>query len=178
MTREQLAHLLRLAASVADDEEVIVVDSQAILGSYEDNKLREPAHPLDRSGRLLHQRPGPHEENQTHGAPGEDSASHEMFGYYAQGVDVTTATLQTPGGRSTFETRPLSAESCWLWFRVSDAGDVSALDPYQRIQPAGATPGEPLPQLEGVKSVSAPDVAGEIGDSCQVGGTHGGWLKR
>jgi hypothetical protein len=44
VTREQLAHLLRLAASVADNEEVIVVDSQPILGSYDDNELREPAH--------------------------------------------------------------------------------------------------------------------------------------
>ena len=33
MTREQLAHVLRAAAEIADDSEILVIGSQAILGT-------------------------------------------------------------------------------------------------------------------------------------------------
>jgi hypothetical protein len=34
MTREQLEHAIRAACDIADDDEVIIVGSQAILGQY------------------------------------------------------------------------------------------------------------------------------------------------
>ncbi len=34
MTREQLAHLLRAASRITDDPDVLVIGSQAILGSF------------------------------------------------------------------------------------------------------------------------------------------------
>ena len=34
MTREQLAHILRSAARITDDPGILVIGSQAILGSY------------------------------------------------------------------------------------------------------------------------------------------------
>jgi hypothetical protein len=36
MTREQLEHLLRAAADIADDDEIVVIGSQAILGQFPD----------------------------------------------------------------------------------------------------------------------------------------------
>ena len=34
MTRAQLEHLLRAAATIADDDEIVVIGSQAILGQF------------------------------------------------------------------------------------------------------------------------------------------------
>jgi hypothetical protein len=39
MTREQLAHVLRVAAKLADDPDVLVIGSQSILGSYPETQL-------------------------------------------------------------------------------------------------------------------------------------------
>ncbi len=36
MTRAQLEHLLRAAAVIADDDEIVVIGSQAILGQFPD----------------------------------------------------------------------------------------------------------------------------------------------
>ena len=43
MTREQLAHVLRAAARIADDGAIIVLGSQAILGSFADDDLPDEA---------------------------------------------------------------------------------------------------------------------------------------
>ena len=43
MTREQLAHVLRAAAKIASDPDILVVGSQAILGSYREDELPEVA---------------------------------------------------------------------------------------------------------------------------------------
>ncbi|KGN32187.1 hypothetical protein N802_11050 [Knoellia sinensis KCTC 19936] len=44
MKRDQLAHILRAAARIANDDEVIVIGSQAILGSFDEDDLPEPAY--------------------------------------------------------------------------------------------------------------------------------------
>lgn len=36
MTRAQLEHLIRAAAAIADDDSIVVLGSQAILGQYPD----------------------------------------------------------------------------------------------------------------------------------------------
>jgi len=36
MTRKQLEHLLRAAADIADDDTIVVIGSQAILGQFPD----------------------------------------------------------------------------------------------------------------------------------------------
>jgi len=96
MKREQLAHILRAAAGVAHDDRVIVVGSQAILGTYDEDDLPEPAHASIEADIFFDNDPDLTKTDTVDGALGEDSPFHEMYGYYAQGVDVTTATL--PGG--------------------------------------------------------------------------------
>jgi hypothetical protein len=59
MTRTALEHVLRAAAAVSDERDIVVIGSQAILGQFPD-------------------------------AP---TAFHEASGYYAHGVDHTTAVL-------------------------------------------------------------------------------------
>ncbi|MGB3184501.1 MAG: hypothetical protein WBB15_01395 [Ornithinimicrobium sp.] len=93
MKRDHLAHILRAAAVVADDNEVIVVGRQAILGSYDEDDLPEPAHASIKADVFFDHDPELHKSDMVDGVLGEDSAFHEMNGYYAQGVDVTTATL-------------------------------------------------------------------------------------
>ena len=36
MTRDQLEHLIRASATIADDDEIVVVGSQAVLGQFPD----------------------------------------------------------------------------------------------------------------------------------------------
>ena len=43
MTREQLAHILRAASTIAGDTTIFVVGSQSILGSYSDEDLPDAA---------------------------------------------------------------------------------------------------------------------------------------
>jgi len=92
MTRSQLEHLIRAAADIANDDEIIVVGSQAILGQYPDAPL---ALTVSMEADLF---PKSHPERAEliDGTIGEGSPFHETFDYYAQGVGEETAVL--PGG--------------------------------------------------------------------------------
>jgi hypothetical protein len=87
--RAHLEHIIRAAGDIADDDEIIVIGSQAILGE----------HP-DASGALcvsveadVYPKNKPERWNVIDGAIGEGSMFHDTFGYYAQGVEEGTATL-------------------------------------------------------------------------------------
>lgn len=43
MTRNELAHVLRAAARIADDPRILVIGSQSILGSFDEEELPEVA---------------------------------------------------------------------------------------------------------------------------------------
>ena len=45
MRRDELAHLLRAAATIAGDGHILVIGSQAILGSHSEEELPEVAWP-------------------------------------------------------------------------------------------------------------------------------------
>jgi hypothetical protein len=92
MQRSELEHIIRASGDVAEDDEIIVVGSQSILGQFPDAPTRllvsmeadvYPNHHPDLAGKV-------------DGAIGEGSAFHELHGYYAQGVGPETAVL--PGG--------------------------------------------------------------------------------
>jgi hypothetical protein len=89
VTREQLEHLLRAAGDLADDDEIVVIGSQAILGQFPDapQSMRVSAeadlYPLNH----------PERADLIDGSIGELSPFHETFGYYAQGVAEGTAKL-------------------------------------------------------------------------------------
>ncbi|MDW8310235.1 MAG: DUF6036 family nucleotidyltransferase [Verrucomicrobiales bacterium] len=91
MTRQQLEHIIRAAAAIADTRDVVVIGSQAILGSFPDApdellvSMEADVFPKDRPADCL----------LIDGAMGERSIFHETFGYYAHGVDETTAVLPT-----------------------------------------------------------------------------------
>ena len=91
MNREQFLHVVRVAAELVDDE-IVVIGSQAVLGSTTDpplNLLRSmevdvyPKHRLDRADEI-------------DGAIGEGSQFQVTYGYYAQAVGPET--LVGPAG--------------------------------------------------------------------------------
>jgi len=89
MTREQLEHLIRAAATIADDEEIVVIGSQAILGQFPN----APASMRVSTEADLYPRHFPERADLIDGSIGELSPFHTTYGYYAQGVSPTTAFL-------------------------------------------------------------------------------------
>jgi hypothetical protein len=89
MTREQLEHIVRASATIADDDEIVVIGSQAILGQFPDAPEE-----LRRSMEAdVWPRNHPERWELVDGSIGELSPFHETFGYYAQGVGPETAVL-------------------------------------------------------------------------------------
>jgi hypothetical protein len=89
MTRAQLEHAIRAACDIADDEEVVIIGSQAILGQYPD----APADLTQSEEVDLYPRNWPERAILVDGAIGEDSGFHAEFGFYVHGVGPETATL-------------------------------------------------------------------------------------
>jgi hypothetical protein len=89
MTREQLEHLMRAAAAIADDSEIVVIGSQAVLGQLPDAP-RELCASMDA---VLWPPNHPDRWELVDGSIGELSPFHETFGYYGQGVGPETAVL-------------------------------------------------------------------------------------
>lgn len=89
MTRSELEHLIRAAGAIADDREIVVIGSQAVLGQFPD----APATLLASMEADVYPRNRPERADLIDGAIGEGSHFHEQFGYYAQGVGAATATL-------------------------------------------------------------------------------------
>lgn len=89
MNIEQLEHIIRAAAVIADDDELIIIGSQAILGAYPD----APEALLVSAEADVYPKNYPERADLIDGSIGELSPFHETFGYYAQGVSPGTATL-------------------------------------------------------------------------------------
>jgi len=89
MTRPQLEHIIRAAAGNADVRDIVVIGSQSILGTCPD----APAELLVSMEADVFPRDAPDRSIVIDGAIGELSLFHETFGYYAHGVDESTAVL-------------------------------------------------------------------------------------
>ncbi len=89
MKRSELEHLIRAAGAIADDSEIVVIGSQAILGQYPD----APSALLVSAEADLFPLHHPELADLIDGSIGEGSQFHELFGYYAQGVGERTAVL-------------------------------------------------------------------------------------
>ena len=95
MNREQLAHVLRAAARIADDGDILVLGSQSILGTADAADLPEAATMSVEADLAFLSDPDEHKADVVDGAIGEESSFHHEFGYYAQGVTLATAVLPT-----------------------------------------------------------------------------------
>lgn len=92
MKRSQLEHIIRAAGAITNHKDIIVVGSQSVLAQFPEAhpdllfSAEADVFPKDRSDLAI----------QIDGAIGELSPFHQTFGYYAHGVDESTACL--PGG--------------------------------------------------------------------------------
>jgi hypothetical protein len=89
VNRAQLEHVIRAAATIASDTEIVVIGSQAILGRYPE----APAELLISADVDVYPRNHPERADLIEGSIGELSPFHETYGYYAQGVGERTAVL-------------------------------------------------------------------------------------
>ncbi len=89
MTRSNLEHIIRAAWTIADDPDIVVIGSQAVLGQFPNAdpdllvSMEADVWPKNRMER----------SDLIDGSIGEGSPFEREFGYYAHGVDSTTATL-------------------------------------------------------------------------------------
>jgi hypothetical protein len=89
MRRDELEHVIRAAAAIAGESEIVVVGAAALLGSV-------PSPPAELAQTLeadLYPLRRPELADVIDGAIGELSTFHESFRYYAHGVGPATAIL-------------------------------------------------------------------------------------
>lgn len=89
--RQDLEHLIRACATIVDDDELVIVGSQAILGQFPD----APAALLGSIEASVFPRHHPERADLIDGAVGEGSPFHDTFGYYAHAVGPETAVAPT-----------------------------------------------------------------------------------
>lgn len=89
MTREQLEHVIRASAAIAGVEDIVVIGSQAVLGQFPD----APEELLISREADVYPMRHPERGDLIDGSIGEGSPFDREFGYYAHGVDDTTAVL-------------------------------------------------------------------------------------
>lgn len=130
MNRQALEHILRAASAAAGERELVVIGSQAVLGQFPN----APESLLSSIDADVYPRHAPEKSDLIDGAIGELSRFHETFGYYAHGVDDTTATL--PHG---WETRLVPIENANTGGAVGwclDEHDLAAPRPPGTVDPA------------------------------------------
>jgi len=92
MRRSELEHIIRASGQVTNDDEIVVIGSQSILGQFPNAPMRL----LMSMEADVYPNHDPDLADKVDGAIGEGSSFHELHGYYAQGVGPKTAVL--PGG--------------------------------------------------------------------------------
>lgn len=94
MTRAQLAHVLRAAARDAGESDILVIGSQAILGSFDETELPEAAKRSVEADLVFYRSTRSTElADRVDGSIGELSQFHQSFAYYGQGAELGTARL-------------------------------------------------------------------------------------
>lgn len=93
MNRDQLEHHIRAAADVVDDNQILVIGSQSILGTYDESVLPIEATTSIEADLGFFNDPDHKKADLISGAIGEGSEFEQAHGVYADGVDLTTATL-------------------------------------------------------------------------------------
>ncbi len=93
MRRQELAHILRSAAQIVSDPGILVIGSQAILGTFWEDELPEEAWMSVEADVAFFDDPQALKADQVDGAIGELSQFHQENAYYGQGVEISTAIL-------------------------------------------------------------------------------------
>ena len=89
MKRSELEHVIRASGAIADDNEIIIIGSQSVLGQFPNAPVRL----LASMETDIYPKNKPALADLVDGCIGEGSFFHAEFGYYAQGVGPDTAVL-------------------------------------------------------------------------------------
>ena len=89
MTRAQLEHIIRAAGTIVNADDLVVIGSQAVLGQFPD----APPELLVSNEADIFPRADPGRSDLIDATIGEGSPFQRAFGYFAHGVDETSATL-------------------------------------------------------------------------------------
>jgi len=166
MTRPQLEHIIRAAGAIADTQDVVVIGSQAVLGQFPD----APPELLISTEADVFPRNDPARSDLIDGSIGEGSPFDREFGYYAHGVDETTAILPEGwrerlilvSGENTRFVRGWCLEVHDLAIAKYAAGREKDLDFTRALVRHGMVSRAVLEQrLE--KTLAGPEVRGRIG---------------
>jgi hypothetical protein len=90
--RDEFEHVISAAAEVSGEREIVVIGSQAILGSV----AEPPREMLFSMEADVYPRNAPYKAEMIDGSLGDGSPFHGMYGYYAHGVGPETA--KAPAG--------------------------------------------------------------------------------
>lgn len=93
MNREQLEHVLRAATDIVSDADILVIGSQSILASLDEDALPIEAVRSIEVDLAFFDDADEAKADRVDGAIGELSRFHGTHGYYGQGVSLTTAVL-------------------------------------------------------------------------------------
>ena len=85
--------MLRAASQIVDDPEIVVLGSQAILGSFREDELPDEVVVSMEADLAFRDDVDGSKSDSIDGAIGEGSPFHEMYSYYAQGVTISTAVM-------------------------------------------------------------------------------------
>jgi hypothetical protein len=89
MTRADLEHIIRAAGMIVNDDDLIIIGSQSVLGEFPD----APAELRISREADVYPRNFPERADLIDSTIGEDSPFDRSFGYYAHGVGPETAVL-------------------------------------------------------------------------------------
>ncbi len=94
MRRAELEHTIRAATEIVEQATIIVIGSQAILGSFSEDELPAQAtQSIEVDMAPMNDDDAESLATRLDGALGEWSAFHSTYGYYVQGVGRQTAVL-------------------------------------------------------------------------------------
>lgn len=96
MRRIELEHVLRAASAILGERDLLVIGSASVLASFPEDRLPIEASRSEEADLAAFDDPDDARADLIDGAIGELSLFHDTFGYYAQGVTISTAVL--PGG--------------------------------------------------------------------------------
>ncbi len=161
MKRDEFEHAVRSAAAVLGVGELLVIGSQALHGSVEGDLPEEALRSVEVDVAAVED-PGGRKADLIDGSIGEASMFHATFGYYAQGVEATTAVLPE-GWRDRlvrFETAGTNGVVAWclephdLWISKMIAGRPKDLEFGRALLVRGMVGRDELEErLEGVPDI-------------------------
>lgn len=93
MRRSELAHILTAACDITGDPRILVIGSQAILGTFNEEELPAEATLSIEADLAFFDDVDESKSDAVDGGIGELSQFHETYGVYGQGVGLSPATL-------------------------------------------------------------------------------------